>query len=251
MQSKLRRAVSSDGSLAVTSLQRDLEKKLIAYATASVSLLAITLPAEAEIVYTPANIPITEQNGVLTQLDLNNDGTPDFAFSNFSYRSSRFGTFFLKVSPDQAPNEIWGIDTKGQKKVTAAALPEGASVGSNGNFKSDPGGLFMALTIDGFSGTTVSGSWTNVETAFLGLKFVINSEVHYGWARVKFVSPGKFKTASISGYAYETTPNTPIVTGQTSGTAGDRTDRAHSDLGMLAAGASGLLALRGKTSSGE
>lgn len=261
MPAKSSRTVSTVRSLAATRLQHNLERNLLAYAVvAGTSLLSLANPAEAQIVYTPSNIPITEQNHVLTQLDLNNDGTPDFAFSNYSYRGSHTFRFFLKVVPDQAANEIWGVKIAGQKRVSAAALPEGTKVGSNGNFKSDAGGLFMAASIQGFSTRTVSGSWNKLETAYLGLKFVVSGEVHYGWARIKFVSPGRFATGSISGYAYEATPNAPIVTGQTSGTAENAKEykpaanhpleAAPSSLGMLAAGSSGFAKRSGQPNTG-
>jgi hypothetical protein len=106
------------------------------------------------------------------------------------------------------------------------------------------------------------GSWLKVETAYLGLKFVVDGEVHYGWARVKLVSPGGYASGSISGYAYETVPNQPIVTGQTGGTAdgNKQVSQAKPDsarilesgaqtLGMLAMGAPATSVWRSKTTA--
>jgi hypothetical protein len=52
---------------------------------------------------------------------------------------------------------------------------------------------------------------------YLGLKFQINGETHYGWARLNVqVNTTKLTIYSrLTGYAYETTPNTPIAAGQT------------------------------------
>jgi hypothetical protein len=190
--------------------------------------------------------------GALTQLDLNNDGTPDFAFSNYSYQTHGLGALYLKLIPAQPANEVWGIKLTGERRVTAAALSSGVQVGSKGNFAAYPQGLDMAL-LDQSITAFASGSWLGVQTAYLGLKFVINGEVHYGWARVKFVAPGDFLGGSIYGYAYETVPNQPIVTGQTSGTAGkgkpasavspaaaNTVHNVSPHLGLLATGASGL-----------
>src|SRR5579859_4440382 len=62
-----------------TPLSSKLDKHLLAYAAAAgaagVSLLAQS--AEAKIVYTAANVSITA-NGPTVDIDLNNDGTPDF-----------------------------------------------------------------------------------------------------------------------------------------------------------------------------
>ncbi len=76
----------------------------------------------------------------------------------------------------------------------------------------------MSLAFVGsFSGVPrSSGSWIGVTNRYLGLKFMIGSEVHYGWARM---TVGKhFSHVVVTGYAYETIPNRPIKAGQTSET---------------------------------
>lgn len=237
---------------ALTPLGASLDKRLAAYiaAMAGVSLLAGAKPAEAEIVYTPCNIPMAEgyAGGLLTPLDLNNDGVADFQFSNFSYSTHGNANRNLSILPAQKGNEIIGVQSG--RRVTAAALPPGARVGSSANFRSYPQGLEMAATGRGTQGRSYTGAWLNVETAFLGLKFLINGQVHYGWALVKFPGPGEFLWGSIYGYAYETVPGQPIVTGQTKGTANEKslanavlpTTNASSSqsLGLLATGARGL-----------
>jgi|HubBroStandDraft_6_1064221.scaffolds.fasta_scaffold00235_14 hypothetical protein len=247
--------VPNDGQRAAIPLARNLEKNLLAYvAVAGAGLFSAVQSAEAEVVYTPSNVPITQgfAGGALTPLDLNNDGTPDFTFSNFSYQTHGLGGLWLKLIPAQPANEVWGTQLAGQRRVTAAALPAGVQVGSKGNFASSPQGLNLAI-VDVSLTSFASGSWLGVETAYLGLKFVISGEVHYGWARVKFVAPGAFYSGSIYGYAFESVPNQPIVTGQTSGTAEtgaavggfsptatNTPHKASASLGLLAAGASGL-----------
>jgi hypothetical protein len=78
------------------------------------------------------------------------------------------------------------------------------------------------------------------------MKFVINGTAHYGWAHVT-VHNGN---AVLNGYAYETVPNTPIVTGKTSGpvVADLSMEPLSSDhpatLGLLAQGSRGLAVWR-------
>jgi hypothetical protein len=200
-----------------------LERHLLAYTTAATAagmgMLVSALPAEAKIVYTPSNIPIV-QNGGLIPLDLDNDGTPDFEFSNFSYQSHGLGDIFLKVQPTRQSNEIW--DVKSQGHLCAAALPRGKQVGPGGRFQRDPSkGLYMAfIGLGGSTGTNLHfGPWFKVETAFLGLRFKIKGKIHFGWARIEFSSQGFFETARISGYAYETLADKPILTGAQKGPA--------------------------------
>jgi hypothetical protein len=157
--------------------------------------------------------------------------------------------------------KLWEFFSAVSKELRLPALADGVEVGPNANFQSK--GLYMAGVFFGSTNTLHSGSWLSVETAYLGLKFMVNGETHYGWARIKFVSPVSFNflSGSIAGYAYETVANQPILTGQTSGTvkkskqpgqAGAAlqsvpTTRTQS-LGMLAAGAAATPLWRGKTS---
>jgi len=52
------------------------------------------------------------------------------------------------------------------------------------------------------------GPWRNAQDRFLGVKFVIDGELHYGWVRLNV--DGSFKKGLLTGYAYETIPNKPI-----------------------------------------
>jgi hypothetical protein len=77
------------------------------------------------------------------------------------------------------------------------------------------------------------GSWINVNDRYLGVKFTINGETHYGWARlsVQAVPPITF-TATLTGYAYETIRNKSISAGQTKETD-DSSEAANATSGTL------------------
>jgi hypothetical protein len=110
--------------------------------------------------------------------------------------------------------------------------------------------------------THFNGPWANggkgVKNRYLGLKFYISGKVHYGWARLTVTFDGKFFVETLTGYAYETIPNRPIITGATKGTD-DRNDveppnpaaltapaSKPATLGLLAMGAPGLSIWRRK-----
>ena len=81
-------------------------------------------------------------------------------------------------------------------------------------FKRDGGGQYSAV------GPWV-GKGQGVRNPYLGLKFVIHGKIHYGWARVS-VTLGHQRqyddvSGTLTGYAYETIPNKPIITGMTNG----------------------------------
>jgi hypothetical protein len=223
------------------SVERQLSTYTLAASAAGVGMLALAQTAEARIVYTPAHVKIV-QNGGLISFDLNHDGVPDFGLSN-KYVSTSQGFAFLNVKQHQQANEILQVSSQG--RVSAGALQAGAKIGPNGNFKHDPkNGLAMAFA--NFEGTTY-GPWLRVKQAYLGLKFVIKGKTHFGWARVKLTSTGRLSiNATLTGYAYETTPNKPIIAGKTKGSEGISVVSAvphaialPATLGLLAMGSSG------------
>jgi hypothetical protein len=233
---------SSARSRMISEVSSSLEKRLnlysLAASTAGLSVLTLAQPAEAKIVYTPANTNIT-QNGGLISFDLNHDGIPDFGLSNIYTHTSFQAAGFLKVVQAQSANEVWNVTSKGF--LCAAALPENVQVGPKGHFQKDPtAGLTMAFS--NFEGTYF-GPWRKVKLAYLGLKFVINGKTHFGWARVKGNVTSFPYTATLTGYAYETIPNKPIITGKT---RGPDVQVQPASLGHLAAGASAVPAWRVK-----
>lgn len=65
------------------------------------------------------------------------------------------------------------------------------------------------------------GKGKGVSDRYLGLKFVVGGEVHYGWARLS-VTLGHHRqfddvSGTLTGYAYETAPDKPITAGQITG----------------------------------
>lgn len=226
----------------------------LAAGAAGVGLLALAPQAEARIVFHSVNKKIV-QNGGLIYFDLNQDGIPDFGLSN-RYVSTSQGFAFLRVKQHQPANEIWQVISQG--RLCAAALPAGKKIGPTGNFHTDPKkGLAMAFA--DFEGTTY-GPWLHKRQAYLGLKFVFNKTTHFGWARIKLSPTGRLAiNATLTGYAYETVPNRPIIAGQTSSpdhTAGHPAASALNvlaprpvPLGVLALGADGAALWRRKKSA--
>lgn len=225
-----------------------LDKRLLSYAAmagaAGVGLLAQT--AQAEIVYTSANIAIPANSVV--SLDLNHDGINDFFFFKSAVGSSR-QVMSLSIDPVQPANRILG------NKLYASALPAGRTVGPGGKFQQEHG--FMVEAGSAYSALRSRGQWKGTVDRYLGLKFYINGEIHYGWARVRVnsISYPVSVTATLLGYAYETGANTAILTGATSGpeeTSKNNSSDAQpsalspapASLGLLAQGSSGLAAWR-------
>ncbi|HEX8816554.1 MAG TPA: hypothetical protein VF753_13740 [Terriglobales bacterium] len=224
--------MTEEANVGSVGVNEELEKRLSRYATAAtaagVGLLAVTRSADAKIIYTPANINIPSNGGKIF-LDLNHDGTADFSFWN-TYSNGRTTNATLGVAgPDQS-NGVWGKgywrSRVGHQYTLASALKAGISVGSNqAHLQNGPWIMVHRGTYplgDSRLGTYTqvfsAGQWPYTNRRYLGLKFNVDGETHYGWARldVGFEYPQHIE-ASITGYAYETIPNKPIVTGKTEG----------------------------------
>ena len=233
-------------------LRNNLEKDLRAYAmtacAAGVSVLACAPPAAAKIVYTPANRFIF---GTL-KLDLDHGRKADFLVSNTFTTYNHNGGGSLKVKPQDSRNMIWGTGTRSTGGY-ASALLKGVVVGPSKHFQA---GHAVMARFNRFCTSVCSfrsaGPWVDTTRRYLGLKFLIDGKVHYGWARLNVTVNMKGVGAVLTGYAYETVPDKPIVTGQTKGSPAnggdaqessasfDRSVRPAASLGLLARGAGGL-----------
>ncbi len=239
----------------ITQLSAKLESNLRAYATAAgaagVAVLTLASASQAEIVYTPAAIHLYPR----TVLDLNGDGITDFTFAGF--RSYRIGANIPNTSVQviYAVVSVLGNGSANQAVGTnayASALVDGAQIGSAGPFL---GGQRMLQASEAERDSFGRGPWDGkkhhgVLGRYLGFRFTIGSEVHYGWARIdiKILHLCKIR-AEITGYAYETMANTPIVAGQTSDTSSLPRAQSNSQavlptLGLLAQGSRSLSAWR-------
>jgi hypothetical protein len=234
-----------------TSLAAGLEKSLAAYAgaatAAGVSLLALAAPGHAKIVYTPANVTIPV-NGGWVPIDLNHDGVADFSFFNSKSRSADSQPVTLEGRAKAPTNRIWGrgVATSRPRGVFASALPGGLKVGPNKShfWKTANGYWLMAFGGGSAYSSRTYGQWLGTQHRYLGLRFTSNGQVHYGWARFNVTTQNAGLEAVVTGYAYETIPNKPIIAGKTKGP--DVITLEPATLGRLAQGASGISAWRQK-----
>jgi hypothetical protein len=202
------------------SVHERLNKYALAASAAGVSILALGQSAEARVVYTPTHrwLPLNQYH----HLDLNHDGVNDFRFIlTSSIRSSGFarGLTVEQVATSQVQNAIYSVSS--QHVLCAAALPKGTKVGPKSpGFRGQMKAAFMFQIASNPDCTSYwkFGPWMNVKgQAYLGVKFAIKGQVHYGWARLGHISHNKPPKAELTGYAYETIPNKPIITGKTKG----------------------------------
>jgi hypothetical protein len=234
-----------------TPLKHPLDHKLFGYAAAAgaagVSLLAMTPPSQAEVVFTPTNQLLTLHHSL--SLDVNNDGVTDFTLREI--RSVCIETSNARRAPECSNFTFENLYARGMGSnavvmgaTSASALPARTKVGPDDKFGNNVW-LEFCSTQNGES--QQGGPWLNVKNLYLGLRFTIDGQIHYGWARLTVSTNKTFCIAKalLTGYAYETEPNTPITTGKLSGS--DKVgavERPAATLGALALGSAGLDAWR-------
>jgi hypothetical protein len=224
------------------SLHHRLNSYALAASAAGVGMLALAQPAEAKIVYTRAHKPILG-HGRDVMLDLNHDGIVDFVLRRGS--SARYTTS-LRIYPEVRKNDyIWGTQSqKGTIPRVASALPAHFNIRPSKHFSNKSSGDGALMWWQYSKTSTGEGQWgPQNKNPYLGLQFKIKGRRHYGWARVQIIDGYYYLT----GYAYETVPGKPIITGKTHGP--DVITLQDASLGHLARGASAMQAWRAANSA--
>jgi hypothetical protein len=229
-----------------SSTHQRLNMYALAAGAAGVGMLALTQPAEAKIIYTPANVTILGPHGSY-RLDLNHDGVAEYTLGNTTFHNTDQHIWNLSET-GVAGNAVVGTFIYRGFPESAHAFNKGDQIG--------PGLLFfqgpekMVSFYSGGGGYSADGNWVNVRNRYLGLKFRIAGQTHYGWARFSVeVKTGPVRViATLTGYAYESAADTAIVAGQTSAPGAEALNlpalnlpsREPAMLGLLATGAPAL-----------
>jgi hypothetical protein len=199
-------------------------------------MLGLAQPAEAKIVYTRTHHVIGSNGSYY--LDLSHNGITDFSLLNRFLPTSGGG--YALYERAAKGNSVWASVDDGAE--VAVALRRGTRISAGRPFSHDPALLAEAIWFVASSRSFVLGDWVNVANRYLGLKFQIKGKTHYGWARLTVRVKVRTITATLTGYAYETVPNKPIIAGETNGP--DVVTIQPASLGHLAAGSAGLAAWR-------
>ena len=243
-------------------LKRQINLYSLAAAAAGVGMLALAAPAEGEVVVTRKTIQIP-----LSSLGVEGVGI-SFAYNgvdDVKLILSSFSIFGANGNALKAVNSAQGEGVLGHNvdRVSwASALAASAKIGPSANFVSAPGcggtyfsycGVRLAAThTSTFGSRGVGGPFAgDPKTAFLGVRFLIDGETHYGWVRLTVNTSMRRRTmAKVTAYAYETAPEKPIWAGSLREAANEAPvpkniqTQAGPSLGMLSLGAPGLLLWR-------
>ena len=206
-----------------------LKNKILIYTSLVSGINFIPNDSDGQIIYQDI-LPddILTGTGNYYYLDLNGDLNDDLSLLTGVWSSN--GTFVsgpyvglnynrynqAAFANPNANNEII-IDGMG----SFSALNLNDPINASANFYNLPSSTFLALGAQNllvaqsisYSDTNYQGNWPGVNDKFLGLKFIIGTNIHYGWLRMD-LSPD-CDTLIIKDFAYNSTPNQGLLAGQT------------------------------------
>jgi hypothetical protein len=242
-------------------LNRQLGLYSLAAAAAGVSMLALAQPAAGEVVVTKKTIPIPIVpigSKEAVEISMANNGIENFAFqlSSAARGAGSLSERALDAWGESQPggrgeSRADAVACGGDFYAKALALPRGAQIGSNDN-KCFSNYLVLIEATDSRNSSRYSrGYWgVKVKDHYLGVRFPIDGETHYGWIRltvtIDLKPHGPSMSAIITAYAYETVAKKPIFAGTAEKSATELQvpenieNRRGPSLGMLALGADSL-----------
>lgn len=190
-------------------MKKNLQSRISKY-TAVAGAVVSAAGAQAQVVYTDVNPDYShdapQNNGVAVYpLDLNNDQTFDFLIVSRDTVTPNATVRLTIAAPYGAGNAVAGENPAGYDY--ALALDMNSMVDSTLNWIAATN--TMAYNVD--SANPYNENWNGVTDKYLGLKFVVGGNTHYGWARLDSYAIGD--SIVLKDYAFEATPNVGILTG--------------------------------------
>jgi hypothetical protein len=168
-----------------------MNDRLKNYLALTAGFVGISPLADAQIIYTDVNPDLVLSGwGASFQLDINNDSIFDFRVSHTKYQD--YGIWYV--------NNFSGVTGKGQ------VFTAGDSMGPYWLYR--PKALNLddeMIPIPPNSEWKIGGSLSRFEgfqDKYVGFRFKINNNTHYGWARLGVAARGEYMI--LKDYAYNT-----------------------------------------------
>jgi hypothetical protein len=196
-------------------MKKELQNRLSRYTVAAAAVVAAASGATAQVVYTDVNPDYTADddnnaNGfTAVLLDLNNDAAPDFILASRDTTIGANRTRFTLVAPYGTVNAVAGETPSAYDYALALNLNDAINNTLNWIAATNT----MAYNVA--SANPYNENWNGVTDKYLGLKFNVGANVHYGWARLDVQAIGDVWT--LKDYAFNATPDAAINAGQTAG----------------------------------
>lgn len=205
-------------------MSNSLQSKLKKYSILAGSAIAATT-TKADIVYTDINDVTFSNNGQFYDLDLNNDGTPDFKLditkinniiSSYYYSSYSFYIVGVKYNAValQPLNTNEAVVSGG---LYIDVLNQNTPINQAANWNANQNnlGYFLSYYYSNYwsnsNSATSNGPWNNTQNKYIGLKLKVSGNTYYGWVRLDVAN--LYDNFTVKDYAFQDAPNIPIKAG--------------------------------------
>ena len=209
-------------------MNEKLKNKILKYSALTSSVIALPLDSDAQIIYQDIN-PDSIVTGLNDRdtIDLNIDGINELIFMtsessfNGSFGSGPYiGQNYINYVNGGFVGGLNNTEMQVNGLNEVLALNNNDPINNSQNFYN----IFPYMLTLGvkstivaqsasFSSTSYQGNWPNNDDKFLGLKFSIGSNTHFGWVRLSVTAD--CDSIILKDFAYNTTPNQSIQSGQT------------------------------------
>ena len=195
-----------------------LTRRLANYALTSGALLSIGAIASGQTQYSdPQNIPVLDPL-LPVPIDVDGDGTPDFAFglalsSSYWNSFSSYNSAFVVQLGTSVYQGSW--IPSGTTSLMVQALSSGAIISNSNSFTNNPVGYWNLGFVSTYSLSSAFGPFVGAGDKFMGVRFYIGSDLHYGWIRLNVASD--VTQVNVVDWAYQETPDALIVAGEAGG----------------------------------
>lgn len=219
-----------------------MKSKLKHYSALAASVVA--LDASAQVVYTNINDTTLVNNGDYFDIDLNNDGIKEGRIEFIDYSNTYYSGLIsinvtgaevdslVNASVNVISSALGTATTSTSSTYVVAPLNLNANINNSLNTWANGPASTTSTYSSAFDGILIGGkalinTTSSTITAsvgqfpgagdkFLGVKFTVGTNTHYGWLRLDMSANAD--SITIKDFAYQATPNTSILAGDT-GTA--------------------------------
>lgn len=206
-------------------MSKKYTKKLLSYSAVAGAFVAVGQTADAQVVYT--NVEPDSVVSIFTgpgsmDIDLDNDGNVDFqirhdvSYSIYtSTSSSTTYTYFLAYRYANIFKVASGAEVFGVNTSQVDTLPTDEELIDTDVFNVQNNNYNLASYYSGSFGTGSWGPLPGEGDRYVGVRFMIGTDTHYGWIRLNV--PAGVNQVNVLEYAYETQPGVGIHGGDTIG----------------------------------
>ena len=187
-----------------------LSKRLLQYGALSFAIAGVT-DTNGQVKYIDIN-PDHDQSLGNYLLNVNSEGSVSDVIDDFEIRI--VSSSDLRITPlNNVNNEVLGnpYSSSSSFYVFPYALSNGAPISSSPPTGSWFNNSFSVGVQDLNYSSCARGNWCSVTDKYLGLRFDIGGNIHYGWARLDVGTSGSAWV--IKDYAYEQTQDVAINAG--------------------------------------